>query len=1076
MVVTSSKTISLSSSTFSSKKDLTKRSATERALAIPEILERILSFLPGKSRDQIGTLVCKGWHSLLCCQHHENHHRYPRHLYYSQQSKDWRSARENYGYAHDKTSAIGSARGGSLFDVRFGCWTDQREGCPKFEQPDIPPSPKSARKRDQPPWLRRPQDSPPAYPIKPCILQSSQWTTHLGPAQWQYRNDWGHFRLGNRLSIGGNTRRVPINPVAPKISWMDYLDGLGALEITLTGENSCLGESGPMTVETSEDRWVARKELLSTLRYLSRTDHYRSSPSNSGYQPREQLALLELEVCYMDLTYPVTTRNPGDMMYIPWGGILPPESWPGDYMQKPIIPGDDYDMFLRPLTSIPGVAQHLRKLALKHVMIWPRNPQRKRRKGRRSQRRKKGQEEFGDDEGLFPIGPILKTCRQLEELTIEVDPNCTKVGRDSEWPDDWVRPKLTVVLFIEGAVDEESNEDLPDYAELNDDEITPEDETPSPDARGSPEDVLSGLKLKKLRLKDVRLPEVVFHSLLRAAPNLSDIWIQAPAVDNPLTAGNVATTAASQHVLQNDLSPYFTCDQIEQFRDLGALFPQLARVHFGRTGHRNSSAQVRSIIKAFPHASRWALSWRDLGNGVLENLNRIVAKSSFVSSRTDSGTYGSDSGGSDIQVLSRTPGLYSNFLTSLEIVPALEWTPQWGDELHIFLCEAWHLEYLRAGSIGYFIDNMDLNNLLSPTGSPPYGQERHSENNDVNTAEDDENGGDFDRRMSTSDAVGGNGGSKAVWACRKLKHLQLELIGRRKLRSMKYNLSRRRLSCASSSHTTDVVMSTFPSWRNALRLLIANPDVDLHDNGDLVSRILFGYLARFCPRLEDLTFKCYKTSLALRGGFTLLTEIPTLRRMTIIQMTTKFQERDVLPWAIKSLSSSDLVVKNISKATAFSFDRPSRIMEKTTRIAWRWLYQQEMKKIRKESEFEIKAADTAAAAATATLFEQDPRIANKTFTNKKGAQWMCTVTKDDYRDLGYLRDVVRVLTDLVEPAKLSSAALSSSTARTTWPDLLRLRFIQTLEKYKSTSVRPLLKKHRPELDFEYESWNHDERQ
>lgn len=265
---------------------------------------------------------------------------------------------------------------------------------------------------------------------------------------------------------------------------------------------------------------------------------------------------------------------------------------------------------------------------------------------------------------------------------------------------------------------------------------------------------------------------------------------------------------------------------------------------------------------------------------------------------------------------------------------------------------------------------------------------------------------------------------------------------------------------------------------------------DEQDDPEEVSRVLFGYLARFCPQLQEVSLRCYKLTLSLRGGFTLLTRIKTLKKIAITHFSTKFEERDILPWAIKQSSppspsnASGPMTRGLGpfiKGVAVAgYDRSTWIMDKAVGVAWRWFYQQEMRLLRREIKSEFRRTLTDNGEKDGETEETD-RNGNG-FSNTKGAHWMCTVSKTCYRDLGYLRDVVNVLSDLLEQQPKSSPSLCNPTSLVfggdnydTWPDLVRLRFIHVNEKFQRRFIGPLLKKHRPELDFEWENWNHDDR-
>ncbi|KAF9411474.1 hypothetical protein BGZ76_005337, partial [Entomortierella beljakovae] len=73
---------------------------------------------------------------------------------------------------------------------------------------------------------------------------------------------------------------------------------------------------------------------------------------------------------------------------------------------------------------------------------------------------------------------------------------------------------------------------------------------------------------------------------------------------------------------------------------------------------------------------------------------------------------------------------------------------------------------------------------------------------------------------------------------------------------------------------------------------------------EMHSRLLFGYISKVCPRLQDLAIDCKQLALQHNGGFCLLTRLHDLRRLKIIHNIRFIPEQTELGWILKTISPS----------------------------------------------------------------------------------------------------------------------------------------------------------------------------
>ncbi|KAG0342088.1 hypothetical protein BG000_006959 [Podila horticola] len=190
------------------------------------------------------------------------------------------------------------------------------------------------------------------------------------------------------------------------------------------------------------------------------------------------------------------------------------------------------------------------------------------------------------------------------------------------------------------------------------------------------------------------------------------------------------------------------------------------------------------------------------------------------------------------------------------------------------------------------------------------------------------------------------------------------------------------------------------------------------------SRILCGYLSRFCPGLEDLSIQYFQLDMALQGGFCLLTQLGRLKRLHLSMVGEAFSERDVVPWICKRLSQMQRMER--AYKVDFSLDK--------------------------------KRVDQGPVAVLEAGLEKEIGI----------------------RHLGHLADVGDALAEILEMSRADEAAAKSGSSpvwsiqlqRHVWPHLADVSIVFSNPAFKEEKrfVERLLKKHRPEVCFEWVYW------
>ncbi|KAK3823421.1 MAG: hypothetical protein J3Q66DRAFT_425289 [Benniella sp.] len=199
------------------------------------------------------------------------------------------------------------------------------------------------------------------------------------------------------------------------------------------------------------------------------------------------------------------------------------------------------------------------------------------------------------------------------------------------------------------------------------------------------------------------------------------------------------------------------------------------------------------------------------------NLRRMETTSQIFRLFPNVTAWSFQSSGGDSMLLKSLRTCYQNTLTSIEMLHTSVWRDRTGDLLHQYLCEAPQLLHLRAIDVMFRTYWFDLEGILDAKGM------YHGKN--------------FPRSAESvlTKVIGSSiePYHRKIWACRNLQTLHLRFDAR---------------------------------------------DGD-YVNGER-ARVLFGYLSRVCPKLEELAICQPRLRLDLDGGFCLLSRLHELRRLS----------------------------------------------------------------------------------------------------------------------------------------------------------------------------------------------------
>ncbi|KAG0206271.1 hypothetical protein BGX28_002268 [Mortierella sp. GBA30] len=603
---------------------------------------------------------------------------------------------------------------------------------------------------------------------------------------------------------------------------------------------------------------------------------------------------------------------------------------------------------------------------------------------------------------LLPIGLVLRQCRKLQDLIVECHVLPTK-------------PLMTMVLFSQDADDGNSRlRPLNGYYHGGIIGAFRHKDIAEDLGHGG---IPKRLTLRRLHLKDTLLRESTLFAIMDSAPDLYELMIQTKVNNGPSLTCNTVTE-----------DPLVTCDRMEFFQKLGCLYPQLTSVHFTKSHPRYSESEIRTILGAFPKATKWSLLWRDLRDGILRDLNRCVEASTSVSNN-------------ESPINLNRADVYTNHLTSLEIVPSTDWTPRWGNALHDFLCDSPLLEHLRAGSVAYYVEHLDINGLLSEgedfgdweDGDDGAGEKELGDDPDAYNAKVDRSSNFTTSHVLVHDVPIPTVTTKIhkIWACRNLKTLHLEFTRRKHLQH--FNAFR-------PTYSFQTVNLSSTSMRSAVAS--ASSTVIL-ENSPKLSRIIYGYISRFCPRLQVLLIRSYRLNMTLKGGFLLLTRLHHLKNVTMSQYDCQFGERDILPWVMKR--------RSITMAQRLQW-------RAIVAGWWKHVYAKEL--------------------GTSSYVCQDkhgavPTVDASTVHNDEQATIL------DLQKLGLLTDVVDVMTEIMStgPSQESSCghhspAPCADDSGHVWPQLEYMRIVHgtRVKEGRELMFRTAMKKYRPEVELHWTSW------
>ncbi|KAF9299103.1 hypothetical protein BGZ74_009110 [Mortierella antarctica] len=203
-----------------------------------------------------------------------------------------------------------------------------------------------------------------------------------------------------------------------------------------------------------------------------------------------------------------------------------------------------------------------------------------------------------------------------------------------------------------------------------------------------------------------------------------------------------------------------------------------------------------------------------------------------------------------------------NMLTSLEIVTPIT-ARDWNPIfLHDFLCEATHLVRLKTSAI-VPLEPLDLEGHLMPCG---YYRRRGDPELPPN-----------DPEYGSPDYVRKKDRPRKIWACRNLRSM-------------------------------DVVFGRKPR------------DSDSLEN----SRMIFSYLSKVLPDLEDLTVRYSQLRLEQEGGLCLLARLNKLQRLVLVQSARPDLKSKDLEWLTRQFSTA-VRVKMYAVAIGIAADEPIHV-------------------------------------------------------------------------------------------------------------------------------------------------------
>ncbi|KAF9151978.1 hypothetical protein BG015_005949 [Linnemannia schmuckeri] len=236
---------------------------------------------------------------------------------------------------------------------------------------------------------------------------------------------------------------------------------------------------------------------------------------------------------------------------------------------------------------------------------------------------------------------------------------------------------------------------------------------------------------------------------------------------------------------------------------IGTHCPTLKKLHFSAHDKALTDLEVTSILGHFPNFEEYSFSIRDAGPALLAGLRTVIA----------------------------------NRVTTLNLLAIQVHQSTCLPTLRDILCTFIHLIHLRAPSMEYYHEDMDVNDVRGQI---------HARWNPSRF------------RHQAAMTEGPNG--QYIWACRGLRTLHMTVGGR-------------------SGDTN--------SSYNAL--------------------IMFGFLSRQCPQLQELHLRRTMVDLSFKGGLCLLTRLQELERVKITTGSDYELDEQALFWLRTTPSTIDRI-------------------------------------------------------------------------------------------------------------------------------------------------------------------------
>ncbi|OAQ32968.1 hypothetical protein K457DRAFT_16040 [Linnemannia elongata AG-77] len=192
---------------------------------------------------------------------------------------------------------------------------------------------------------------------------------------------------------------------------------------------------------------------------------------------------------------------------------------------------------------------------------------------------------------------------------------------------------------------------------------------------------------------------------------------------------------------------------------------------------------------------------------------------------------------------------FADRMTSLEITGHLNQEIV-GRALHQYLCGAIHLQHLRASGIQVSLAWLDVEGILSEDG----WYRRRRDDDKSSSSSSYSSIGQHQEQLQTR-----------VWRTGKLKTLHLSFG--------------------------------------------AGPDGNKNFDSYEGSRMIYGYISKTCPRLQNLLISSAGLLLSLEGGVSLLSRLQELRRVVVITESRENLKKDDLDWLALDLDPARKVEK-----------------------------------------------------------------------------------------------------------------------------------------------------------------------